>query len=76
MVPKSALTSADIPNMTSRIESETSCSLCENAATYLTPFGMLCQGHSDQVVGRDSSWLPIPLTGSHVTPGLRRRLKP
>lgn len=61
--------------MTSRIEGKTTCSLCQDEASYLTPFGLLCQSHSDQVVGRDSSWLPIPLTGSHVTPGLRRRLK-
>ncbi len=77
LVPKETVTGVDIGYMTSRITRANSCAICDEKAEYLTPFGMLCPAHSNQMVNGDTSWIPIPLhSGSHVTMGLRRRIKP
>lgn len=76
LVTKKPLTRTDTEDMNAKASRTRNCALCDTRAEYLTPFGMLCHPHSDQLVESDTSWFPIPIqTGVHVTPGLRRRLK-
>jgi hypothetical protein len=37
------------------------CGLCEETASYLTPFGLLCHGHARSFIEDETTWLPIPL---------------
>jgi hypothetical protein len=37
------------------------CGLCDETASYLTPFGLLCHDHARSFIDNETTWLPIPL---------------
>ena len=37
------------------------CALCDETASYLTPFGLLCHEHARSFIDNETTCLPIPL---------------